>query len=35
MLLNNNFQYLNNNNTFNMYFYNIQTCISTTLKTEQ
>ena len=33
--LNNSFQCLNNNNIFDTYFYNTQTCISTTLKTEQ
>ena len=33
--LNNNFQCLNNNNTFDTYFYNTQTRISTTLKIEQ
>ena len=33
--LNNNFQYLNNNNIFYVYFYNIQTCIFITLKIEQ
>ena len=33
--LSNSFQCLNNNNTFNKYFYNTQTRISTTLKTEQ
>ena len=33
--LNNSFQCLNNNNTFDMYFYNTQTRIFTTLKIEQ
>ena len=34
-LLNNSFQYLNNNDIFDIYFYSIQTHIFTTLKTEQ
>ena len=35
LLLNNNFQYLNNNDISDTYFYNTQTRIFTTLKTEQ
>ena len=35
LLLNNSFQYLNNNNAFDTYFYNIQIRISTILKIEQ
>ena len=35
LCLNNNFQYLNSNNTFYMYFYNTQICISIILKTKQ